>query len=857
MKNVKRYVSLIIIAVMLITTISLTIPVHAYEYFNGKCGDNLTWKYNTGDGKLIISGTGDMYNYEAGKSPWNLELKYYDFLTIIIESGVTSIGDNAFRGMVFSGDQVILPEDSLTYIGKNAFSGTAISSINLPSTLKTIEEQAFYQTALTSVTIPASVNYIGHLAFVGTSRMYYGTTLNNIQVDEDNQYYTSVDGILFNKDKTELICYPNSKKDDIYTVPETVKKIHDCAFTFSGAEPEEISRLNEVHLPYGLEEIGSRVFLGRTLKNFTIPETVHTIGDRAFEGALTSINIPDSVTSIGEECFRNCKATEIAIGSGITTIPKGAFSGTGTSKKLTKLTIGDNVKYIAKNAFSYSCYKEIIFSDSVESIGEDAFLCVSKLEKIEVPSTNEYFSSIDGVLYNKDKTVLLLCPDQKELKTIEPSVTTIGCKAFAYNDKVKNLVLSNNVTKIEDSAFYECAELDSITIYDSTLEISYNAFYGNEWVTIICSKGSYAQEYALSMNMHVEYVCFHSFTNYVTNDDETCTENATKTAYCDKGCGTTDTIIIEGSALAHSFTDYVDDDNATCTENGTKTAKCERCDVTDTIVIENSALGHSFTNYEVITEATCTQNGVKEALCDNGCSEKDVITEEALGHTPGEWVIIEEATYYNEGYKIQSCTVCSETLNTEVIPVLEYKGFPDVWENSWYAEGVEYCFKQGYIIGTNKGTFEPSSILTREQFVVILARISGAKLSEYTESAFEDVNADSWYGSSVIWANENGYVNGIGNSRFGVGQPLSREQLATMFYRYAEKQGFDVEEKSDLNYCKDKDKISSWAFDACAWAIKANLLSSTSQTDNYLSPKMSVTRSQAAKIFKSFDEYKK
>ena len=159
-------------------------------------------------------------------------------------------------------------------------------------------------------------------------------------------------------------------------------------------------------------------------------------------------------------------------------------------------------------------------------------------------------------------------------------------------------------------------------------------------------------------------------------------------------------------------------------------------------------------------------------------------------------------------------------------------------------------------MGTDEGIFKPNDELTREQFVVILARISGAKLSEYTESGFADVKADSWYGASVTWASAEGIVNGMGNGLFGVGEPLSREQLAVILYRYAEAQRIDISDKADLSYCDDADYISTWADDACAWAVKAEVLGSTSEIDNLISPKMTVRRAQAAKIFMSFDKIK-
>ncbi|MBE6574615.1 MAG: S-layer homology domain-containing protein [Ruminococcaceae bacterium] len=186
------------------------------------------------------------------------------------------------------------------------------------------------------------------------------------------------------------------------------------------------------------------------------------------------------------------------------------------------------------------------------------------------------------------------------------------------------------------------------------------------------------------------------------------------------------------------------------------------------------------------------------------------------------------------------------------------KGFADVNSGAWYAEGIRYCIDQGYMSGTSATTFNPNGKLTREQFVTVLARVAGAELDAYRnkESVFTDVKVKSsteWYYPAIAWANEKGYVNGIGNGRFGVGQDITREQIATMFFRYAEKQGKNTEVRADLSQYTDVGSISAWAKDACAWAVNAGLLGSTNTNYLILSPKMTVTRAQAAKIFMSYD----
>jgi len=295
----------------------------------------------------------------------------------------------------------------------------------------------------------------------------------------------------------------------------------------------------------------------------------------------------------------------------------------------------------------------------------------------------------------------------------------------------------------------------------------------------------------------------------------------------------------------------------TCVEEGLEVVDCPYC---DGYAAEKAipALGgeHSFTNYVSNDDATCTEDGTKTAKCDN-CDETDTVVDEgsAKGHTEDEWVVTVEPNYGVAGEETLYCAVCDEVLGTREVAAKE---FPDVpLEGQWYSEGVYYCAAKGYITGTDKGEFNPNGKLTREQFVVILARVAGADLTQYTESPFADVvvkDSTMWYAPSVIWAYENEFVNGVGDgSKFGVGQNMTREQLATMFFRYAKANGVNVEAKADLSDFADAAKVGSWAKEACEWAVEAGLIGSTSTTAKTLAPQMTVTRAQAAKIFMSYD----
>ena len=157
----------------------------------------------------------------------------------------------------------------------------------------------------------------------------------------------------------------------------------------------------------------------------------------------------------------------------------------------------------------------------------------------------------------------------------------------------------------------------------------------------------------------------HRYTNYVSNDDATCQHDGTKTAECDYGCGTTDTITNEGSKLEHKYTHYVSNGDATCQHDGTKTAECDYgCGTTDTVTDEGSKLEHRYTNYVSNNDATCQHDGTKTAECDYGCGTTDTVTDAGskIPHSFTKFVSNDDATCQHDGTKTAECDYgCGET----------------------------------------------------------------------------------------------------------------------------------------------------------------------------------------------------
>ena len=324
---------------------------------------------------------------------------------------------------------------------------SSVKTVVIGDSVTSIGNYAFYYcTGLTSVTIGNSVTSIGDFAFGNC------TGLTSITVKEGNPNYSSDEyGVLFNKDKTSLIQYPIGNTRTSYTIPDSVTSIGRYAF-----------------------------YRCTGLTSVTIPDSVTSIGEYAFFRcySLTSVKIPNSITSIGGDAFYGCTGlTSVTIPDSVTSIDRRAFYD---CTSLTSVTIPDSVTSIGASAFEdCDSLTSVTIPDSVKSIGNRAFSCCTSLTSITVKEGNPNYSSDEyGVLFNKDKTLLIQYPigNTRTSYTIPDCVTSIGYGAFSDCTVLTSVTIPDSVISIGDKAFWSCAGLTSVTIPDSVTSIGYCAF---------------------------------------------------------------------------------------------------------------------------------------------------------------------------------------------------------------------------------------------------------------------------------------------------------------------------------------------------------------------------------------------
>ena len=531
---------------------SATQSAKIHNFVDGTCAGcgekSVKWNFDEATGTLTIYGTGPMedYDYLDGNRPWESYID--DIQKIVIEDGITSIGNAAFSDCRNLLNVTI--SDSVISIGDYAF---------------------LLCRSLTSVTIPDSVTTIGISAF------YSCYSLTSFLVDGNNKYYSNDEyGVLFNENKTTLIQYPDGNKRTSYTIPNSVIAIGEGAFC-------DCNNLKEIVIPDGVISIDCGAFKECTnLTSVTIPDSVISIGNAAFEYcySLTSVTIGDGVTSIGDCAFSDCyRLTDVYYSN--------------TKEKWTDISIGtDNdpflnarIHYNSTGADTHP-FNPIITPPTCTEQGYTTYAC-------DCGYSNDIVDNyVDATGHNYDAVVTPPTCTETGYTTYTCTVcgdTYVDDETQATGHSYKEEI-TKPATHTENGVMtYTCHCGDT---YTETINATGDHFYTPTVTPPTCTEGGYTTYICVCGDTYIgdeTLATGHDYDAVVT--EPTCTE----TGYTTYTCTVCDDTYVddETPANGHDYDAVVTE--PTCTETGYTTYTCTVCD--DTYVDdETPANGHSFSN---------------------------------------------------------------------------------------------------------------------------------------------------------------------------------------------------------------------------------------------------------------------
>ncbi len=526
------------------------------------CGDNATWSLNRETGTLTISGTG-----AVSKCTWQIFAK--EITSVVVEEGITEIKNNVFSATVGNAERM----------SELGFVTTCMKTLSLPATLTAIDEDAL-------------------------GCCY---SIEEISVAEDNEYFTCEDGVLFNKDKTELIKYACGKADKKYEIPSTVKKIGTMAF--GGA-----INLEEVVMPESVEEIGVGAFMAAT--------------------SLKKINISSKVKSIPVVVFYCCADLEtLVLPEGLEELDMSSFGVCVSLKTLdypknAKITNGGDSEYFYSN------------------------MCMS-LTDIYVPSSAKEYGFESANLKNVDFGGVNYGSYLNELKNnFSATKKTENFNIDDYTDYYKaylNLMLKYEVGVDIGEVFNSEKEVDIYDVLDDDFGKNFLVLgeYDYSGITV---KSHYNADFEAAVKElganYVPYDDSHVIT-YTYENKTSCTESVLATKVECSICGIIgENITIEGGS--HNVESWVVDKEATCIEQGSKSGACPDCG--ETVIAPIAFADHSYGEWKITTEPTTTAEGKAERSCSvcGGTQEKilEKLEEDKNVDTDTDDEITDEASYF-------------------------------------------------------------------------------------------------------------------------------------------------------------------------------------------------------------------
>ncbi len=702
---------------------------------------------------------------------------------------VTVIGEGAFTDC---GDMtaVTIPE-TVTTLGEWAFCFTQITEITIPKNVVEISYSTFmYSRQLLRFIVDeenTAFSDIGDVLFnkAGTILICYPKAKTG--------------GYTVPADVTEIAdhaCYEARKMDSLI-ISDGVTKIGESAFeyctglitvTISGSVTEisesafyDCRRIISLNLGDGIERIGVSAFSDcEKITTLIIPATVTSIGVDAFAYCreLTEINIPASVTNLDSYAFYNCTKINIitvdensqtyvshdnvVFTKDETEIVMSASAKTGT------YIVPENVTKLRNGAFSFSSLSNIYLNENLISIGDEAFFGCGVIDNIIIPDNvfeigeyvfgycwslkniecevNYYFSSYNGMLFNKAKTALIACPAGKTGSiTIPVSVTRIEDAAFYGCMGMTSVIIPEGITYIGEDAFCFCLGITEIAIPDSVTKIGDFAFYFCENLSDI------------TIGSGLSKLSYYAFA-YCTNlENITIPGNITSIdAYAFNYCENLYAAYFMGDAPELEWGVF------------------DGCADGFLVYYLNEKIGWTNPWYEYETSgedslpppSTPTPTGTETPTVTPTPTATPTTTPTA---TPTDTPTVTPTITPT------ATPTSTVTATPTVVP------FIDVPLNSWYKEAVDFMSFRGIIKGFGYDRFVPDGNITRADFLIMIMRAYNIPLDEVVTNNFVDAG-NTYYTAYLGTGKRLGLVRGVGNNKFVPTAKITRQDMFTMLY---------------------------------------------------------------------------
>ena len=799
---------------------------------------------------------------------------------------VVGIGNNAFYNM--TGTEVTLSE-GLTYIGAGAFGYSTCKTIEIPasvtrldkealhgdftsitfaegSKLESIGDQAFRGCDITSMTLPSTVKSLGHRVFQACDSLAsveIPASVTEIQTDTFDGYFDAdanegegnvafaegsifklQDGVLY--DSENLIRVLDWQENVV--VPEGIKYIGADAFNaYSTQTPNNMETLKSITLPESLVSIGKTAFRAcKSLKSITIPKNVSEIGGGAFSScssltsveilgpvkeltgtsgvfsgctALKNVTLPDTLTSLGNGAFNGCKALEeINLPKGLTEIGREAFNG---CESLKEAIIPSGVTKIPDFAFT-GCLalEKVELPEGITSIGEYAFdLTVDKtgngdfvnenpkLKFINIPSTVTSISGnfLGGVKANGGTALIFEgnTPPSFETDALagisgegvnQPTVYYPAEAVEAYTAEGSALVTNNLVSAPEEGE-------ENNNQYSLTVTPSATSVYENNTISFTV-ESTLPQDAALTVESSDTTVA----TAALSSDQKSITVTGVK-----EGTATITVSIKLGDVV-------LDSDSVTVTvdERGTSGG--------------GGGGGSSSSGDYIVSVDKTTHGKVTITVKPDTGYELDELT---VTDKNGNEIKLTEKADNKFTFKMPGSKVTVET-SFKLIETEPENPFTDISKNDYFYDAVLWAADKGITSGVTDTLFAPNSSCTRAQMVTFLWRANGSPVVDYAMN-FTDVPADAYYTDAVRWAVSEGITSGTSATTFAPDMTVTRAQTVTFLYRAAGTPAVSGGSFADV-------AADAYYADAVAWAVKEGITSGTG--GNSFSPDAPCTRGQ-------------